>query len=218
MASGTVRLRLGVLGGLLAGSTSLAAKVADAPVAEPAPPAQASPSVQWQLLAGALTSLDGYGSLGYQGWVIGSGWELPRLRFRFQFMVGLPVRLEEARTEVKLEQFALGLWLDTPVLRSGEWRWAVGAGAGLLVFGRTAVPLVSGVDVAGPRYIPSFMTGPDTSLRWRFSRYFGVEGSLAMDVVFGRPILGFVDAQGFQPFREGWAVRPRLNVTMMLFP
>ncbi|MFP2956886.1 hypothetical protein ACLEPN_03395 [Myxococcus sp. 1LA] len=218
MASGNVWLRLGVLGGLLAGSASLAAEVADAPRAESAPLAYATPSVQWQLLAGGLTSLDGYGSLGYQGVVIGAGWELPRLRFRFQFLAGLPAYMEESRTEVKLEQFALGLWLDTPVLRSGAWRWGVGAGAGLLVFGRTSEALVGGVDAAGPRYMPAFMTGPDTSLRWRFSQYFAVEGSLAMDVVFGRPILGFVDAQGFQPFREGWAVRPRLNVTMVLFP
>ncbi len=209
MASGTGLLRLGVLGGLLASSASLAAE---------APRADASSSVQWQLLVGGIASLDGYSSRGYQGWLLASGWELPRLRFRFQFLAGLPSSVVDTRTEVKLEQYVFGLWLDTPLLRSREWRWSVGAGAGILVFARTAYARAGGVEPSNPRLIPALLTGPDTSLRWRFSRYFAVEGSLAMDVVFGRPILGFVDAQGFEPLHEGWAVRPRLSVALMVFP
>ncbi|QDE93090.1 hypothetical protein BHS06_31200 [Myxococcus xanthus] len=218
MASGTVLLRLGVLGGLLAGSASLAADTADVPRAEAAPVVPESSSVQWQLLAGGLASLDGYASTGYQGWLLGAGWEFPRLRFRFQFLAGLPSSMVETRTEVKLEQYVFGFWLDTPVLRSGAWRWSAGAGAGFLLFGRTAFARVGGLDTAGPRFVPALLTGPDTSLRWRFSKYFAVEGSLAMDVVFGRPLIGFQGAQGFEPLYEGWAVRPRLSVAMMVFP
>ncbi len=218
MATGTGWLRLGVLGGLLAGSASFAADAGDAPRARERPPAYDTQSVQWQLLAGGLASLDGYSTLGYQGWMIGSGWEFPRLRFRFQFMAGLPRRLVDDRTEVRLEQYALSFGLDTPLLSYGAWRWSVGAGAGLLVFMRSAYARVGGVDPAGPRILPALMAGPDTSLRWRFSRYFGVEGSLAMDIVVGRPIFGFVDSNGFDPLREGWAIRPRLNVALVVFP
>ena len=218
MATGTGWLRLGVLGGLLAGSASFAEDVADAPRARERPPAYETESVQWQLLAGGMASLDGYSTLGYQGWMLGAGWEFPRLRFRFQFMADIPRNLVDDRTEVRLEQYSLGFRLDTPLLRSGEWRWSVGAGAGLLVFLRSAYALVGGVDPAGPRIHPALMAGPDTSLRWRFSRYLGVEGALAMDFVVGRPIFGFVDANGFDPLREGWVVRPRLNVTLVVFP
>lgn len=218
MASGTVLLRLGVLGGLLAGSASLAADTSDAPRAEAAPGAPESTSVQWQLLAGGLASLDGYASSGYQGWLLGAGWEFPRLRLRFQYLAGRPSRLVDTRTEVKLEQYIFGFWLDTPVHRSKEWRWSVGAGAAFLLFGRTAVARVGGLDTAGPRFVPALLTGPDTSLRWRFSRYLAVEGSLAADVVFGRPRIGFQGAQGFEPLYEGWAVRPRLSVAMIVFP
>ncbi|NVI99518.1 hypothetical protein HV824_15510 [Myxococcus sp. AM009] len=218
MASGTVLLRLGVLGGLLAGSGSQAAEATEAPRAEEAPEAYESSSVQWQLLVGGLTSLDGYASTGYQGWLLGAGWEFPRLRIRFQYLAGLPSSMVDTRTEVKLEQYVFGFWLDTPVLRSGEWRWSVGAGAGFLLFGRTAFARVGGLDTAGPRFLPAFLTGPDTSLRWRFSRYLAVEGSLAMDVAFGRPLIGFQGPQGFEPLYEGWAIRPRLSVALMVFP
>ncbi|WP_426755102.1 hypothetical protein [Myxococcus sp. Y35] len=218
MASGTVLLRLGVLAGLLAGSTALAEDAVDAPRAADAPRTYETSSVQWQLLAGGLASLDGYTSGGYQGWLLGSGWELPRLRFRFQFLAGRPTSLVDERTEVKLEQYVFGLWLDTPLLRSGAWRWGVGAGAGILVFARTAYARLGGVEPANPRFIPALLTGPDTSLRWRFSQYFAVEGSLAMDFVVGRPILGFLASQGFEPLREGWAVRPRLSVALVIFP
>ncbi len=203
---------------LLVGSGSLAQE----PVPPPAPAPAAAPeqrsSVQWQLMVGGLASLDGYTSAGHQGLLLGSGWEFPALRLRFQFLAGLPNTLIDSRTEVKLEQYTFGIWLDTPVLKSGAWRWGVGAGAGLHVFARSSFPLFQGVRPANPRLVPALLTGPETSVRWKFARRFALEGMASADVVLGRPILGYVDENGFAPLHRGWAVQPRLSVAFVILP
>ena len=198
---------------LLVGSAALAQE----PAPPPAAPEQRS-SVQWQLMVGGLATLDGYAPAGHMGLLLGSGWEFPALRFRFQFLAGTPNSIVDSRTEVKLEQYTFGIWLDTPVLESGAWRWGVGAGAGIHVFGRSTFALFQGVRPANPRFVPSLLTGPDTSVRWRFARRFALEGTAAMDIVFGRPILGYVEDTGFVPLHRGWPVRPRVSLAFMILP
>lgn len=187
------------------------------------PPSQAAAptsSVQWQLLVGAQAALDGYSPTGHQGLLLGAGWEYPSLRLRFLFLAGVPDNLYTDRIHVRLEQYTFGFWLDTPVLESGPLRWGVGAGAGLLVFARSSFALFRGVEPANPRFIPSLLTGPDTSVRWRLSRLFAVEGTAALDVVLGRPILGYEDRNGenFTPLHRGWALQPRVTVAFMILP
>ena len=213
MASGNGLLRLAVVAVVLAGSVSLAQEPVPAP-----PPEQPRSSVQWQLMVGGLSALDGYTSAGHQGLLLGAGWEFPSLRLRFQFLAGLPNTLVDSRTEVNLEQYTFGFWLDTPLLRSGAWRWGVGAGAGVHVFARSTLPLFQGVRPANPRFVPALLTGPETSVRWRFSRLFAVEGTVSVDAVLGRPVLGYVDQNGFSPLHRGWAVQPRLSVAFMVLP
>ncbi|WP_246357663.1 hypothetical protein [Pyxidicoccus fallax] len=188
--------------------------------AQTPPPAAPEPrsSVQWQLMVGGLASLDGYTSAGYQGLVLAAGWEFPSWRLRFQFLAGQPNTLVDERTEVQFGQYTFGLWLDTPLLQSPGWRWAVGAGAGLHVFSRSTFPLFRGVRPEDPRLIPALLTGPETSLRWRFARRFAVEGTASVDVVVGRPILGYVTNNGFEPLHRGWPVRPRLAVSFLVLP
>lgn len=218
MASGTVLLRIGWMMALLVGSGARAQAPAN-PQPAPAPQAPARrSSVQWQLMVGGLASLDGYTSAGHQGLLLGSGWEFPALRFRFQFLAGLPSSIVDLRTEVRLEQYTFGLWLDTPLLDSSEWRWAVGAGAGIHVFARSTEPLFRGVRPANPRFVPALLTGPETSLRWRFARRFAVEGTASMDIVVGRPILGYSINSDFTPIQRGWPVRPRLSATFVILP
>ncbi|MCP3139355.1 hypothetical protein [Pyxidicoccus xibeiensis] len=200
---------------LLVGAGSRAQDTQALPLAEPA--AQRS-SVQWQLMVGGLSALDGYSDLGHQGIYLGAGWEFPGLRFRFQFLAGLPNRLRDERTEVNLEQYTFGFWLDQAVMRSGAWRWGVGGGAGVLVFARSVEPLFRGVDAAKPRLVPALLVGPDTSVRYRLSRLVAVEGTVALDVVLGRPVIGYVNEQGFLPLHSGWAVQPRLGLAFMILP
>lgn len=222
MASGSVLSRLGFVVALLVGSASLAEEPPPTPgveAPEVPPPAEASrSSVQWQLIVGGQASLDGYSPTGHQGLLLGAGWEFPLLRFRFQFLSGLPDNLYGDRTHVRLEQYTFGFWLDAAVLRTRRVRWGVGLGAGALVFARSSFPLFRGVEPANPRFIPALLTGPDTSVRWRLSRLFAVEGTAAMDVVFGRPILGYVDDSGFKPLHRGWPVQPRLTVALLVLP
>lgn len=198
---------------ILVGADSLAQE----PAPQPAPTEERS-SVQWQLMVGGLASLDGYTSGGHQGLLLGAGWEFPALRLRFQFLAGLPNTLIDPRTEVKLEQYTFGMWLDTPVLESGAWRWAVGAGAGVHVFARSTFPLFQGVRPASPRFIPALLTGPETSVRWHFARRFALEGMASVDAVIGRPVLGYVNEAGFSPLHRGWPVQPRLSVAFMILP
>jgi hypothetical protein len=223
MASGSGWLRLGFVVALLVGPASLAEDtppppVTDVPAAPHDPQAVSGSSVQWQLIAGAQAALDGYSSSGHQGLLLGAGWEFPVLRFRFQFLAGMPDDIFDARTQVKLEQYTFGFWLDGAVLRTRKLRWGVGAGAGVLVFARSTFPLFGGVRPAKPRFIPALLTGPDTSVRWRLSRLFAVEATAALDVVAGRPILGYVNDDGFVPLHEGWAVQPRLTLAFMVLP
>lgn len=215
MASGTVWLRLGWVVALLAGSGALA----EEPAPPPAPPAEERSSVQWQLMAGGVAVADGYSSLGHQGLLLASGWEYPSLRLRFQFMFGLPTWFrQDPRFEVRMEQYTMGLWLDTPLLRTERLRWGAGLGAGLLVFARSAYSRAGGVDASRPRFIPTLLVGPDTSVRWRLSRLFSAEASLGLEAVAGRPLLGYAENEAFQTLERGWTVRPRLGVTMMLHP
>lgn len=222
MASGSGWLRLGFVVALLVGSASWAEEpptpaVMDAPAAPPATDAPRS-SVQWQLMVGGLAALDGYSPAGHQGFLLGSGWEFSLLRFRFQFMAGLRDDIFDARTRVRLEQYTFGFWLDAAVLRTQRLRWGVGLGTALRVFARSSFPLFGGVQVPAPRLVPALLTGPDTSVRWGLSRRFALEGTASMDVVFGRPILGYVDNNGFMPLHEGWAVQPRLSVAFLILP
>jgi hypothetical protein len=222
MASGSGLLRFGFMVALLVGPASLAEETLPPPVTEvpESPPSAqvARSSVQWQLMVGGLASLDGYTPSGHQGLLLGAGWEFPLLRFRFQFLAGLPDDIFDPRTQVKLEQYTFGFWLDAAVLRTQRLRWGAGLGAGVHVFARSSFPLFGGVQPAKPRFIPSLLTGPDTSVRWRLSRFFAVEGTAAMDVVFGRPILGYVTDDGFQPLHRGWAVQPRLTLAFVVLP
>jgi hypothetical protein len=189
--------------------------------APPPPPPQQGSSVQWQLIAGGVSVLDGYDSLGHQGLLLGSGWEFPSWRLRFQFMAGLPTEFtDDRRFTVRLWQYTLGLWADIPVYRSGPLRWAVGAGGGLLAFARSsyATAQTSGVDASNPRILPALLVGPDTTVRWKLARYFSVEATFALDVVAGRPILGIAERDNFQVITRGSVLRPRLGLALMITP
>jgi hypothetical protein len=220
MASGSVVVRLAFVMAFLVGAGSQAQGTEPPPAtgtSAPTPEPVARPSsVQWQLIVGGLTSLDGYSSLGHQGGLLGAGWEYPGLRFRFQFLAGLPDKLKDERTQVNLEQYTFGFWLDHSVKRSGPWRWGVGGGAGVLVFARTVFPLFRGVSTPKPRLVPALLVGPDTSVRYRLSRLFALEGTAALDVVAGRPVIGYINEDDFLPLHRGWAVQPRLSVSFML--
>ncbi|QSQ22697.1 hypothetical protein JY651_47640 [Pyxidicoccus parkwayensis] len=224
MATGIRWLRLGWVMALLVGSGAWAEEPrpatppADAPMA-PQSESQGS-SAQWELMAGAQAALDGYASTGHQGLLLGMGWEYPSVRLRFLFLAGVPDNIYDTLTHVKLEQYTFGFWLDTPVLRSGPVRWGVGAGAGLLVFARSSFSLARNVVPANPRFVPTLLTGPDTSVRWRLSRLFAVETTAAVDFVVGRPILGYEDSSsgGFVPQHRGWLVQPRLTVAFLILP
>ncbi|HZI10014.1 MAG TPA: hypothetical protein VE153_06435, partial [Myxococcus sp.] len=182
------------------------------------PPEEGS-SVQWQLMAGGMSVLDGYDSLGHQGLLLASGWEFPSWRLRFQFLAGLPTLFQQdPRFEVRLWQYTVGMGFDLPVYRSGPLRWAVGGGVGLLVFARSSFSLSGGVAADNPRILPSLLVGPDTSVRWQLSRIFAAEATFALDVVAGRPILGLAENNSFQAFARGSAVRPRLGLVLMIAP
>lgn len=186
----------------------------------PPPPAQGS-SVQWQLIAGGVSVLDGYDSLGHQGMLLGSGWEFPSWRLRFQFMAGLPtVFQDDRRFEVRLWQYTLGMWADFPVYRSGSLRWSVGGGAGLLVFARSsyATSPTGGVAASNPRILPALLVGPDTTVRWKFSRILSAEATFALDAVAGRPILRVAERDTFDVITPGSVLRPRLSLALLVAP
>lgn len=175
--------------------------------------------MQWQLMAGGMSVLDGYDSLGHQGLLLASGWEFPSWRLRFHFMAGLPTLFQQdPRFEVRLWQYTVGMGVDVPVYTSGPLRWAVGAGAGLLVFARSSFSFSGGVDADNPRFVPSLLAGPETSVRWQLSRILAAEATFALDVVAGRPILGFAENNSFQTIARGSAVRPRLSLVLMIAP
>ncbi|NTX34307.1 hypothetical protein HUA78_07650 [Myxococcus sp. CA033] len=182
------------------------------------PAALDSVPLRWQVMVGGMVTLDGYERSGHRGLLLASGWEFRRVRLRLQVLAGLEAKLPDGRTDVKLEQYAGGLWVDTPLLEVGSLRWGVGAGVGVLIFGRSTESYFLGIEAAKPRFIPALLAGPDTSLRWRFSQWMGVEATVAADGVLGRPRLGYSEDGNFVPRNEGWAVRPRFALALVLLP
>ncbi|MFY1828899.1 hypothetical protein ACN47A_23470 [Myxococcus fulvus] len=182
------------------------------------PASKDSRSLRWQVMVGGLAALDGYTDSGHQGLLIGSGWEFPSARLRLLLSLSLARMLPDGRTDVKLEQYSGGLWLDFPLLELGSLRWGLGAGAGLLLFGRSTESYFQGIQAAKPRFIPALLVGPDTSLRWSFSRLLAVELSVAADAAVGRPELGYSENGNFVPRNQGWAVRPRASLALVLLP
>nr|WP_232293455.1 hypothetical protein [Stigmatella aurantiaca] len=188
-----------------------------APVVPPPSPPSPLPG-PWQLALGGLASLDGYGSGGYQGVLLGAGREAGRLRLRLQLTVGLPATLEDGRTRVALSQLGSTLWADATLVAAGRWRWALGGGVGLMTFARRTESLVPEVEATPSRRVWALVTGPETSVRWQLARRFALEVAVAAEGVWGRPVLGYIQEGEFVKHRDGWSVRPRLGVTGVFFP
>ncbi|QSQ12834.1 hypothetical protein [Myxococcus landrumensis] len=182
------------------------------------PAAEDDTPLRWQVLVGGMAVLDGYSSSGHQGLWIGSGWEFRPVRVRFHVLAGLGESLADGRTRVQLDQYAAGLWVDTPLLDTETFRWGLGAGVGALVFSRTTESQFKRIQAARPSLTPAMLVGPEMSLRWRFSRRVGVEAFLGADAVMGRPLLGYSEDGNFVMRNEGWGVRPRGVLALVVMP
>ncbi|WP_338863488.1 hypothetical protein [Myxococcus stipitatus] len=182
------------------------------------PNAEDDTPLRWQVMVGAMAVLDGYASSGHQGLWLGSGWEFRPVRVRFQVLAGLDQTLADARTVVDLNQYAAGLWVDVALLDTRDFRWSLGAGAGGLLFMRKTESRFKRIEAAKPRFTPALLAGPEMSFRWRFSRRVGVEAFVGADAVMGRPLLGYSEDGNFVLRNEGWAVRPRGVLAVVVMP
>jgi hypothetical protein len=192
--------------------------VPEPPVSVPTPAPVSAPRSPWQLAVGAQAALDGYGMGGLQGGVLGAGWEQGGWRVRLQLFVGLPAEREDGRTRVALRQQGGGVWADATLASTERWRWALGGGVGAVRFSRHTEAQVPEVEATPSRQVFALATGPESSLRWRLSRRVALEAAVAAEALWGRPVLGYLEAGEFVTHSDGWSVRPRLSVTGVLFP
>ncbi|AGC48447.1 hypothetical protein MYSTI_07175 [Myxococcus stipitatus DSM 14675] len=182
------------------------------------PAAEDDTPLRWQVLVGGMAVLDGYSSSGHQGLWLGSGWEFRPVRVRFQVLAGLGEVLDDGRTEVELDQYAAGLWADMTLFDTGTFRWGLGAGVGALAFSRKTESRFKLIQATQPKFTPAVLAGPEMSLRWRFSRRVGVEAFVAADAVMGRPLLGYSEDGNFVVRNEGWGIRPRGVLALVVMP
>ncbi|AKQ67169.1 hypothetical protein A176_004081 [Myxococcus hansupus] len=172
----------------------------------------------WWLSVGGHAALDGYARAGHQGVSLGAGWQPGRWRLRLQLLAGLPARLRDARTEVSLGQHAASAWAGWPWAVTQRLDVEVGVGAGAVVFRRRTSVLAPDVEAAPPAMTWALLTGPELRARWRWAARLGVEAGLSAEVLLGRPELRYVIDGNFVSRGDGWALRPRLHVALVVFP
>ncbi|GHG72458.1 hypothetical protein [Comamonas sp. JC664] len=183
----------------------------------PGTPVAAAPGRGW-LAVGGHAALDGYTRAGHQGVSLGAGWQSGRVRLRLQLLAGLPARLRDARTEVSLGQHGASV--------GAGWPWAIaplveveaGVGAGVVGFRRSTLALSPDVAAAPTATMFALLTGPELRARWRMAARVGVEAAVSAEVLLGRPELRYVIDGNFVSRGDGWAVRPRLQVALVVFP
>ncbi len=182
------------------------------------PPEGAAPMGAWWLSVGGHAALDGYARGGHRGVSLGAGWQPGRWRLRLQLLAGLPARLRDARTEVSLAQHGASVWAGWPGAVTRRLDVEAGVGAGAVGFRRQTSALAPEVEAAPPGMTWALLTGPEVRARWRMAARVGVEAAVSAEVLLGRPELRYVIDGNFVSRGDGWAVRPRLHVALVVFP
>ncbi|NBD08004.1 hypothetical protein [Corallococcus silvisoli] len=192
---------------------------APAPVAAAPVVAAPMPSSEGAFLqVGLHAALDGYHSGGQQGLSLGAGWAGRVLRLRAQVLAARPVHLRDAYTDLQLGQGAALVWADVPFATAGSWEGTVGLGAGVAGFWRRTEARSQDVEPAPSRLLAAFVVGPAVRVAWRLGPALALEAALSGEVLLGRPRLGYSVEGGFVLREDGWSVRPRLGVGMVMFP
>jgi hypothetical protein len=194
-----------------------------APVPVPVPvlvrtleePLSAVPTSWWMLAVGGYAALDGYENGGHQGLSLAVGWEGADWRPALELRMGMPARLRDAYTRLTLRQHAAALWLDRPIASAGALRWMYGAGAGVVLFNRRTEALAPQVDAAPASNIVAPLVGLRTAARWSPAARFGLELSVAAELLVGRPALGYAVDGNVVARGDGWAFRPRVGLVMV---
>lgn len=191
-----------------------------APPPAPAPVAAApvAPSEGAFLQVGLHAALDGYHSGGQQGLALGAGWAGRVLRLSAQVLAARPVHLRDAYTDLRLGQGAALVWADVPFATAGSWEGTVGLGAGVAGFWRRTEARSQDVEPAPSRLLAAFVVGPAVRVAWRLGPALALEATLSGEVLLGRPRLGYAVEGDFVLREDGWSVRPRLGVGMVMFP
>ncbi len=185
----------------------------------PPPPAHVERSARrWWLGLGGHAALDGYARSGHQGLALGAGWQPGRPRLRVQLLAGLPARLRDERTEVTLGQYAASVCAGLPWALAESLDVELGLVTGVVGFTRRTAALAPEVEAAPPGTMLALLMGPEVRARWRLAARFGVETSLSAELLLGRPELRYAIDGNFVSRGDGWAVRPRLMVALVVFP
>ncbi|WP_426751263.1 hypothetical protein [Myxococcus sp. Y35] len=185
----------------------------------PEPSARAErPMRRWWLSVGGHAALDGYTRAGHQGLSLGAGGQPGRARLRAQLLAGWPSRLRDARTEVTLGQYAASLWAGLPWALAERLDVEAGLGLGVVGFRRHTAALAPEVKAAPPGTMLAMLLGSELRARWRLAARVGVEASVSAEVLLGRPELRYAVDGNFVSRGDGWAVRPRLGLALVVFP
>lgn len=180
-------------------------------------PVEERPSRQVWFMLGGQAALDGYTRAGHQGVLVGVGLQPGSWRLRAHVLASLPTRLRDARTELTLGQHAASVWAGLPWAAAERLDVEAGLGAGAVVFTRRTQALTEDVEAAPPGTMLAILMGPELRARWRMGARVGLEASLAGEVLLGRPELRYAIDGNFVSRGAGWAVRPRLGLSMVVF-
>lgn len=169
----------------------------------------------WVLAVGWQATVDGSSPWGQQGPQVSVGWETGRLRARVLVQASLPASLLDEHTRVSLSRHTVGGGVGGSMRLTERLRLGVDLGVGVAGFLRSTVALGPEVMASPARLTLAPYISPELSARWR-SGPVTLEASVAVDVLAGVPVLGYLRGEEFIPRAPLWVAQPRFGLAILM--
>lgn len=168
-------------------------------------------SLGWQ---GAF---DGHSPPGQHALSLSMGLTVSRLLIRLWAQGGLPVGIEDGLSRISLSRQGFSLGLLGALVKRERLRLHGGALAGLCGYYRTTDTVAPGYEATPPRFIPALCVTPRIDLWLRPARRVPlyVEIWAGVELVPGRPRLGYDEGGAFSPMGGPWPVQPALGLSLL---
>lgn len=195
-------------------------EVAPAPPPKREPPASPPPrstgpnlfvSLGWQ------AAIDGRSPFGQHGLSLSGGVALSRLVLRLWLSGGIPAQLSDANSSVSLSRHGFALGVLGLALKRSRLRFLGGGLVGMCGYYRTTDTVMADYEAAAPSFVPALCLTPQLELWLRPSAKLPLylEALAGVEVIFGRPRLGYSDVGVFIPRDELWPVQPVLGLSLL---
>lgn len=206
-------------------SEALAAEPEVAPVPVPVPDAAAEPALPKLVgrRVGLLVSLgwqvavDGQSPPGQHALSLSLGLTVSRILIRLWLSGGLPAGIADEASVVSLSRHGAALGLFGAAVQRERLRLSGGVVLGLCGYYRKTDAVGDGYEATAPRFVPALCTAPQVSLWLRPARRVPlyVELLAGLEIVAGRPRLGYGEGDTFVARGDLWPVQPLFGLSLL---